>query len=453
VRDAQILTKGVSTLLKSVLRVLDELRTELSETDSRDSVEFEATMRNISLYSSRVGHVVEILHRFLNYAEQSRETTLPSFEPLIRTLITHYEEPREFCLLVNPTWSYNYSYIELIEYLKRNLKPLDELYDYVGNALQSFPKYIIVITYPIAERRNAPLHAITLHEFGHFLNRCRGITNELLKHVGIQHEDLVELAGNLGVSPTDSESSEEEKLHFDLTIAALHEGVVRRIGDWIAEYVADAIASYFMGPAYFFALRNLALSHQGPSLKVRDIENSRHPPVHLRLKAVLMHLDKMGFDNVMCNGLKEEKNLWDSYLDSEPEIVSHQTMPRTLFRILDGAIQPLWSRVHQNTGDALGDICYTPAEYEDEVEQLAENLHLFLPPGELIDFKHKKIKAVSVGSIINSAYVVKLTQLDRFHRMLGAESFADRLQADTLINRLVEKGLIIHQAKLVLEGS
>lgn len=168
------------------------------------------------------------------------------------------------CLIIYPTWKYNFSFEDVSENLVTVAKRIGGVES--PNLFEGqYPHYVIV-TYPYIEEETALGQILIAHEVGHFIDTARGWSREI--------EDKPLFSAGVDNVPGGIDIGERE--------IALR--LLQYIGGrWLKEIVADTIAASILGPAYVLAFNEFTFGYPYLRSGTKEIAVS-HPPDELRLR-------------------------------------------------------------------------------------------------------------------------------------------------------------------------
>lgn len=459
--DAKKLANLVSEISLSFLKLIKIRKEYLDFISSEQSDDSELIETNIVTNLRRIGQVAEILLNLLQFVQQTKEENLPFLIPSIRNILNQFED--DIGLVITPIWEYNYKFIELAVWLRDELAPLNVAE--IDTALSDFPNFFIILEYPISEKKSVLIHSVLAHEVGHFIDKQKGISNQLLSEIELDKDKLEELTEEYlkehfslqATSPQDSEVTITLDMFLDRTIVKnrLREEVMKKLNDWICELVSDAIGCTLFGPAYFFSLVNLIISRTDPHSNehIIGISKWQHPPPDIRLRAIISQLERSGFLEESLEEISNILRAMKSELSSEPDLSGLSKFISQLYSLLCESIDSIRESLLTLVHTELTQLAFTPELFEEEVFSLADRIVELLPPGELVLQKNKTVKSVSEISIINAGHLVQISRIEDVHQEIKADDFFKKVEAFDILNQLVNKGLEIQNVKKQLNGS
>jgi len=173
--------------------------------------------------------------------------------------------------IIHPTWEYNASSNEIMQYLKKVTSSLG--YQESEAIFSGSPQNFVIITYPKAEEPIILRQALIAHEFGHFIDESiLKWSDSILGQQLFNPKDIERIISGMLKKSRDSELQAK-------TIQIIE----KMISPWIKEIVSDFLAIAIIGPAYLFAFDEISFS---PKYSHPQKLSLSHPPDQLR-KAIM----------------------------------------------------------------------------------------------------------------------------------------------------------------------
>lgn len=213
--------------------------------------------------------------------------------------------------IIHPTWEYNASSNEVMQYLKKVTSSLSQ--EASKAIFSGAPHFFVIITYPKAEEQIILRQALIAHEVGHFIDETiKKWSVSLLDQQLLNPKDIESI-----ISKTDGEKNSNE---FQSKVIQL---IDKMIIPWIKEIVSDFLAISIIGPAYLFAFDEISFSPKYSSPQKLSLS---HPPDQLRKAIMGKWVSKMFMTPVReSNGFeklsKEEEEVFESVVQ-RVEVVS-----------------------------------------------------------------------------------------------------------------------------------
>jgi hypothetical protein len=333
-------------------------------------------------WEERLGAPVEMLHSLVTLAQRFA----PSLEIAIESSA---DFNYQFQGLPNPA-----------SFLFKSHEPADDL------------NWIVRLSVPRVEERDALHHPILVHEIGH----------------------MYDLSGNvgtsLGIKPDSgllaSLIDEEERR------ATTTEAVMRVLRDWVRELVADSFAIAVCGPAYFLAFADMWCSGRDHAK-----HSNSHPAPDFRAHRMLTHLEnsRLGYPiakpgaDVLCQRLKE----WRAAL-----ALAYTSETPALHTLAEVSIRPeQLTTLDEQVDRELSDHLYTKARFDASVPKLAERIGSGLLPVE----DSYQGKPALMPDVLNAGWDVYLCHPEDFERTLCAGSSSERSDAMNNLGELLLKAM------------
>ena len=308
-------------------------------------------------------------------------------------------------LLACPQSIYNYSIVDLLDYLKSSSRNFLTSTDH--DAIFRSVSAIKLITFPRIERDNVLLHAIFGHEIGH------PFADDYLDQEELG-ENQARFQEQLRIATEKVAEHFSDELHtgagfpklFDLRSKLISQVLeIRRRG--LEELLSDAVAVQIFGPSAIFASREVFMTS---GLDASPEPDQWYPPHRYRLRLMVDVAKKLGLWSAFKEAAPQIKdsirNLEDvtedkSDQDTLTENVLVQIAYEWIEEVLDDAVK--------FTLDLTNNAAYSPKSLQDEVPRLLNRLHLNIPPSE-IGYSTEPLR-VDWRSSILSAWIYRYRQL------------------------------------------
>lgn len=250
-------------------------------------------------------------------------------------------------------------------------------------------KNIVNINLYATQTKDILRHSVLAHEAGHVLVRFDSAYEECHRKIqNIQLAKIKEIIEDLF-----NKNPGINKILIEKEIIDVH-------ASWIEEFFVDMVSVHAVGPAAFFAMKEL-------SLEEWDFESSianSHPAICKRVILMWSLLEKRGF----------VKHLTGEPLANAKTFVAwceHFWTPTTqnpLHVILDNIFtKDILNQFIEEFSNASFCGGYTEAEFINEVPNLAKYLKEGIAAADLPDLTNKKFKDISGASLLNAAWLIE----------------------------------------------
>lgn len=301
-----------------------------------------------------------------------------------------------------------------------------------AGACTSSLEWIIALSFPYIEEKNALQHPLFIHEIGHLVDRSK----QLAVSLGLAPDkalldtlvdDLVKQTslGLLGSVPDPAKLAEQ-------TRKMVTGMAVKVLGNWTQELVADSFAVATAGPAYFFAFADLSHTRTKPNGHADS-----HPAPDFRLVRMLKRLEQMGYlsddDRSSKHGpvtarLKE----WQARLATTYSAtgVVHDLIEKSLTsQHLDSLDKAVDVRV--------GNDAFTSVRFDQAVPALVERLARGVLP---VEDRFGGTPA-TMFDIFNAGWMLYLGRLSEFEAVLHVTEDDDHFKALANLSELLLKSV------------
>lgn len=171
-------------------------------------------------------------------------------------------------MIIHPTWEYNASSNEIMQYLRKVTSSLGE--EESQAIFSGAPQNFVIITYPKAEEPIILRQALIAHELGHFIDESiLDWSNSILEQQLFNPRAIEDIISKLRIKNEDGNELQSKIIQM----------IEKMIGPWIREIVSDFLAIAIIGPAYLFAFDEISFS---PKYSYPQKLSLTHPPDQLR---------------------------------------------------------------------------------------------------------------------------------------------------------------------------
>jgi len=368
-----------------------------------------------------LGQVGVGVHQLLEFVAQSEWKQIPYVMAVPLESLVKKAAP-EAQPILSSWWAYNYFFTSISPALTK----LE-----AGLKITARPCLLPVLGVPYAERDNPLLHTILAHEVGHLVVE----QGELRVPVG--EADERELRSLVSESLNSIGFPPGPLMEHRVREALAHE-FEERSKAWTEEVLADVLALRTLGPAYFFAFALLSVSAQIFSEPEFD-----HPPLRLRVEALLCALEDWRYTEVLPEPLQQAVSEWRVFADKMPMVA----LP-PIHALVVGHLRARLGEVIKLAAESreAAALAYSPGAYAREVEVLRKRLLAGVPPDTVGDLPYQP---ASLAGIVNAAWEVRLAFLDELQRLVAGEEYhpgdlGQRSQAIGVLNRLTMKAVEYH---------
>jgi len=348
-------------------------------------------------------------------------------------------------MIIYPAWRHGYTYGELMGTLYRIMRSVRELPE--GEFLPGYPRFLAVFSFPPIQGPNILQNAAWGHEIGHHLDTVFNVSAEVLKAPA-----FVERAGGVltAAQVEAPRAARAPQGQFDPNYERVSHltPIVKILGGWVAELVADIFSVHVFGPASLFAFSEIpsALAWSEPSWS--------HPPSWLRIAAMLDELRYLGYDALldaaqstahraaMCAAVGER-------LATLAQVAARGAVePATgrFFASITGVFAGARGEMASHVRGVVRDWACRAERIAGDVFELVERLDNVIPPCE-VDLPGELVgRATTLAAIVNAGWFYRIWRsLDRAPRD-GTE--ARELHAELArLNELVLKAIELSAAK------
>ncbi|MGB8493940.1 MAG: hypothetical protein WCE53_06020 [Candidatus Acidiferrum sp.] len=160
---------------------------------------------------------------------------------------------------------------------------------------------------------------------------------------------------------------------------------------WITELFCDIFASSVLGPAFVWAHLHLAAKRGGNPFEVATSRSSSHPADDARMRAMLLTLEKGGFEEEAVSIRKRWKS-FISHVGLNPEPEYHRCFPQQL---LQGVVE------HALSGIAATGLRIAKKDTSDHVRVLLNEawVRFWRDPDNFVDWEKQAAKRLFDNSV------------------------------------------------------
>ncbi len=424
---------GPNLLIQLAIRTNKQIRDDLSVLLDTQNDNGGIPDREVEINLRAKASLFSFIHLVMQYVEGAEVQFAPSsfVMPLRRLLQKHF---RDFDFILRVSRHYNYSVLPLIV----GIKDVYENAQYTG-LLSDFPDQFFVISCPISERKNIPVHCIFAHEIGHALYKKHGLADLILPSVSVDETVLSRLISTLAMQPVEtgvSDTTAGDVFREWRIDQAVRSELREIIWNWVEELASDELALCLLGPAYFFAF----VFFGGPFASMDD-SSKKHPPDRMRIRFMCEMLssgtDRLAYDKVLPDPAIEYIEQWKAYANQS--YTSTAGSEETLDGIAISSITPALSKIMEETKRATRGSSYTPRRFKRDVPYLCENIANGIPINEIFDdWSSGTPRTAQAEAILNAGWTYMISRDDRYAKLLGVE---DQWKVTNRLFDLVSKSL------------
>lgn len=233
-------------------------------------------------------------------------------------------------------------------------------------------------------------HSVLAHEAGHVLIRFDAAYKDCFQKIqGLHLTQVRSLIDDIA-----KKNPQANKLAIEKTITEIHTS-------WLEELFVDLVSVHALGPAAFFAMKELTLEEWPFGL------SDTHPSVCKRIIMIWTALEKRGFQKHMESEVFTRAQEFVKWCEQFWTPVTQNPFHAGLDAIFSGKFIDQFIDEFSKA-NFLG--AYTEQEYKAEVPDLAKYFKEGIAVTELPDIANKKFKIVSGSSLLNAAWMIEETK-------------------------------------------
>ncbi|MFI5330088.1 MAG: hypothetical protein ACHQ2F_03495 [Desulfobaccales bacterium] len=334
---------------------------------------YEALHHDVKLLAS----IIANLYTYLRFAEAACTETNPpgiisAIERITYILMTKTDETE---VLVCPSLSCTYSYHDLLSEKNLGSKNFDSLFD---KKVFEGKKHFAVFEYPVILQNDALSHTLLMHEVGHLFNEVKSIVPNAYKVL------------------------ESRRYRYNNT---------EELQGYLIEYVADIFAVCILGPAFLFAFIEFLTSRALPTEALLP----PHPPIIYRIRNIfdtlLFYKQRFGafLNSPYAKNAEDYLHGLEEHL--RPNKINVHKKPSYIFKYLQPALDSA-RRIVQNKVPAVLKFSPTPRLFDKYVIWVEKGV----PPTAYQNL-HGKVTPLSLGEILNAAWLYQINNLSSSHQL------------------------------------
>jgi hypothetical protein len=221
----------------------------------------------------------------------------------------------------------------------------------------------IVLFFPSQEKDSLLLEPLLIHELGHSVVARKALVDRVVAHrVGRRSFDRPFSQAATALRQATSASGSTARIVVE-----------RHLRRWLTEYLCDAIAVAYTGPAYAYAFAAVVAAESSTELQ------ESHPPTSVRIRLILEYLNSEGWRGLMQQRAPNVLAWLDHLAESRP--TPPEPHQQFLLDVTSQFVQPMRDEV----AASLGDASYTAVEFLSEQDELADFLDRRILPSQLLD--------------------------------------------------------------------
>ena len=390
-----------------------------------------------ALKIKRLGLFLAAIHRTLWTLDRIKLEDIPIelFE-LLEDVLDHLNLSDNVYIYIKPIYEFNYGYMDVFKFIDESLS-----YFSSESNTNEDKTHVAMLMFPITQKENILLNSVLSHEMGHLLNDLIQISDEIIPKIEINKKYLNKLIdkvrsdlSKIKARKGDTEIPLNEIFEIEEGLnAQLIEDFTKILVKWLDELISDCIAIHLFGPSYFLALVEMAeITHEDTTY------SSDHPPLFIRVDLMLRELEDHGYVQALQE-FPKIRAIIDYYKEVSKKTISEtdlkgKILEESIKKVLDDIISEVNSHILPY---------YTAKTLENEINALVSRIKELVPPNEIVDGSGGPVSVHPV-SIINAGSIAKIEYMDEMYSLLGVNSEAEKHEVKKTLNKLVIKGLELH---------